>query len=1144
SHAGAGWHAYAALADVNGDGLADWVYSGSASGVVRLSNGDGTFGSTRETAHAGAGWYSYASLADVNGDGLTDWVFSGSTAVSVRLHKGVRPDLINNISNGAGVQINLVHSPLTDNTVYAKYSDSIYPLLDIQTPMYVVSSSSASDGLGGLLSANYHYEGLKVDLSGRGMLGFARTKVTDNQTGIVTEIDYSQTFPHAGMVLSRATKLNNKVLNETTNTLESFTTASGAVYFPYVASSTEKSFELPGGNVNLVRTVITSNVYDASGEGLWGNVSRVTVTTTGGGETYTKDTINHYQPADTMNWHLGRLDWATVDHGVNGGAPQTRKSAFEYDPATGLLSTEIIEPGNAQLELRTEYVYDAFGRKAVTTVRDSGSATHSIVARSSGSLYTPAGQADPARPYDARLVNTNALGHSETQWIDTRFGVVVSQTGPNGLSTYRDYDDFGRKTHEDRADGTYTDRRFSWCGAHCPHGGTAVTVETSGANPVSSYADLLGREVRTATFGLDGTPIYKDTRYNSLGQTTGITRPYYAGSSQYWTSYLYDALGRTRQEHSPDGGRMETTYNSLSTTVRRYDLAGSYDQSVTRINDVQGKLKEMIDEGRAHTFYEYDPTGNLVKVTDSAGNISTMGYDDRGRKIAMNDPDMGAWFYQYDALGQLRKQTDAKLQVASMIYDPLGRMIGRSEVEGVSTWTYDTAAHGIGKLASIVNGANGYQKSFAYDSLGRLASDTSQIDAQTFTMGYAYDSESRRERTTYPTGFEVRNVYADSGHLLEVRNAANDQVYWTAETVDAGGKVTEAFLGNGLQTWHVYDGASGHIQEIKTGSIFGSGVQDLAYQFDPLGNLKERRDDNQDILGQPLKETFAYDGRNRLLSATIAGIGSRSYGYDALGNIKLKSDYGNEYSYAAGSAGPHAVTRVKQGGIEQATYAYDANGNMLSGAGRTIAWNSFNKAAQITKGTTTLSFGYDADHNRIKQVNGDHAIYYLSPRIDAGAHYEKEIDGTLIEHKHYIYAAGQSIALYTTKSDSTERTRYLHKDHLGSTNVITDESGTIVERMSFEAFGSRRNVDWSSATGVIESLETHHGFTGHEHLDEVDIIHMNGRLYDPQLGRFLSPDVQVQYPENSQSFNRYSYVHNNPLSYTDPSGYGFFSKLW
>jgi RHS repeat-associated protein len=342
-------------------------------------------------------------------------------------------------------------------------------------------------------------------------------------------------------------------------------------------------------------------------------------------------------------------------------------------------------------------------------------------------------------------------------------------------------------------------------------------------------------------------------------------------------------------------------------------------------------------------------------------------------------------------------------------------------------------------------------------------------------------------------------------------------------------------LGNGLQTLRGYEPTNGSLKTISTGVGTNSNVQYLDYTFDALGNLKERRDNNQ-----TLAETFVYDSLNRLTSAAIATVGTRTYDYDATGNILNKSDFGDDYTYGAGTAGPHAVTEVKNGATSLATYSYDANGNMVSGDGRSIAWTSFNKPETIQKGGVRLNFYYDAGHNRVKQDTGSRITYYLS----SGAHYEKEISGSGAEHKHYINAGGRSVAIYTQQGDNTDKIRYLHTDHLGSIDVITDENRQIVERQSFSPFGSRRNNDWSSPTSVLAGLETHHGFTGHEQLDDVGIIHMNGRLYDPKLGRFLSPDIQVQYPDQTQSFNRYTYVNNNPLSFTDPSGYGFLSKLW
>jgi RHS repeat-associated protein len=120
----------------------------------------------------------------------------------------------------------------------------------------------------------------------------------------------------------------------------------------------------------------------------------------------------------------------------------------------------------------------------------------------------------------------------------------------------------------------------------------------------------------------------------------------------------------------------------------------------------------------------------------------------------------------------------------------------------------------------------------------------------------------------------------------------------------------------------------------------------------------------------------------------------------------------------------------------------------------------------------------------------------------------------------------------------TKEVRYLHRDHLGSITHITDNTGAVIEELAYDPHGKRRNaLDWTDATTQIFASETLPGFTGHEGLDSVGLIHMKGRVYDPGLGRFLSADPNVQSLQNTQALNRYSYVLNNPLSFTDPSGF-------
>jgi RHS repeat-associated protein len=155
---------------------------------------------------------------------------------------------------------------------------------------------------------------------------------------------------------------------------------------------------------------------------------------------------------------------------------------------------------------------------------------------------------------------------------------------------------------------------------------------------------------------------------------------------------------------------------------------------------------------------------------------------------------------------------------------------------------------------------------------------------------------------------------------------------------------------------------------------------------------------------------------------------------------------------------------------------------------------------------------------------------------------EKVTLGAVTSWKHYVAGGSGPVAVYTRKSSGTNEVHYLTTDHLGSIDSIVDSNGVPEVRLSYGAFGARRNeatwsgnpppADWTEITD-----DTRRGFTAHEMLDNLSLIHMNGRVYDQAIGRFLSADPFVPAPDFTQSFNRYSYVYNNPLSYTDPTGF-------
>ena len=171
----------------------------------------------------------------------------------------------------------------------------------------------------------------------------------------------------------------------------------------------------------------------------------------------------------------------------------------------------------------------------------------------------------------------------------------------------------------------------------------------------------------------------------------------------------------------------------------------------------------------------------------------------------------------------------------------------------------------------------------------------------------------------------------------------------------------------------------------------------------------------------------------------------------------------------------------------------------------------------------TTSFFYDGDGGRVKQITSAGTTKFL------GQSYEIAPSGTVTK---YVFAGSQRIAA----KDSTGTVRFYHGDHLGSSNIISDSAGTLVELSEYTPYGSS-----SRREGVVNVPQK---FTG-QHLDvSTGLYFYNARYYDPGLGRFVSPDPLIQDPIDPQTLNRYSYVRNNPVNFVDPSGYNFWKKLF
>ena len=302
------------LGDFNGDGKTDILrrWDTMSSNALFLSNGDGTF--IKSTAFNITGEYLQHSnntvgiaLGDFNGDGRTDilrrWDAMASNALF--MESTLFPDLLTTIINGLGATTAISYKPLTDATVYTKDLTSVYPVMDFQAPMYVISSASSSNGIGSNYTSNYNYVGAKSHLTGGGFLGFRQTISTDAQTKIVNTTSYRQDYPYHGLPLTAQKNTSaGVVINNVSNTwVSSVNTAWSAQYHvPQLTQSVESSYELSGGAP--ITTVTTNTTYDT-----YGNPTVINVSTQDG---YSKTITNTYVNDTTVNWYLGRLTRTTV----------------------------------------------------------------------------------------------------------------------------------------------------------------------------------------------------------------------------------------------------------------------------------------------------------------------------------------------------------------------------------------------------------------------------------------------------------------------------------------------------------------------------------------------------------------------------------------------------------------------------------------------------------------------------------------------------------------------------------------------------------------------------------------------------------------------------------------------------------------
>jgi RHS repeat-associated protein len=494
--------------------------------------------------------------------------------------------------------------------------------------------------------------------------------------------------------------------------------------------------------------------------------------------------------------------------------------------------------------------------------------------------------------------------------------------------------------------------------------------------------------------------------------------------------------------------------------------------------------------------------------------------------------------YLYDAFDQLTKQINSKGQISTMNYNVLGQIISRTETTSqpetdvTTSYIYGTT-NTSGESKNMIKEVAGFtannKTTYVYDGFGRVQSMTETVDNVGHTTSFTYNNFGDVITTTYPSQLVISNEYNINGYLTNIKNGSTSLYSTTA--MNGQGQITDYLKGNKSSNIQYTNGFPTKYETLAASS--STFIQKLSMVWDyQKGNLTSRSDER----GTIKTESFSYDNLNRLTGSSISGTsGAFSTTYHPNGNIDTKTDAGI-YSYHPTKL--NAVIGVTN----------PAPASPIPLMQQDITYTPFMQPEKVQEGNYELSYTYDADYQRIKSVlkNGTTDIY---TRYYFSNGYEKDNGGGTDRELHYITSPA-GLAAIIIKQNSSFITYYTYTDHLGSILTLTDASANVVTsaEQSFDAWGRRRNpLTWAllppTTTSELPPVWLYRGYPGHEHLDQFGLINMNGRMYDPVLGRMLSPDNYVPDGAFTQDYNRYSYARNNPLIYTDPDGQFVFGML-
>ena len=1132
---------YIKVADLDGNGCADLaMYEDQRFyvfyGPIRAVGDQASFAYSQVMSESTFHNYDNMSASVGNFLGQENMTYLGNNTLS-RLAPITRRQEVRAITDGLGRITKLNYGILMPNPNETSENDFYRMIYDnsnnnqklfcIPVPLRALKTVTTYNVKDKPVETRCFYGGAMFQYQGKGFLGFSYTRqdnYCDNKLEQRTVRKYEITpmgdALHMGLTEEKVYDRNERLLAKSDYDNLLYTHINNDKVFIPTFNKTMEEYDVdsPGQLIQkkILEISVENNYPDlyhyndclSISNSIEGTTTRPNVSLASSCE-FQEITSITYLPNQASSWIINRPATTTTRLHKEGAYNDIcHHKTFTYDtgkPYQINSTTEIPNDGsetNDRLALKTTYLHDPVGNIISKTL---SAPNDNIAPRTEQFEYS--------NDYGRRLLTkqTNAMKQETFFRYDSLYNYCTSITDCNGLVTRFNQDPIGISCTTYYPDNTVACKAIRWAGASSY---LIWEKKTGQATKISHYA-VTGEQLKELSYDIDGETIITNYVYDANGRLSKKTLPHKPDKSAGTVLYDYDNYNRINKISHADGSYETISYDgNLRSTCYHATEGGTQTESKT-VNAMGWTVKSTDNEGNS-IVYDYYPDGkpHWTMLEGMDETKIEMTYDGWGNRVSLNDPNYGLTTCEYNAFGELISRQSPKLDRTDFYYDALGNTIKRIETskqgqgKEVTEWFYGDKQGEFGLLKSITTSKQCIN--YEYDKQLRLKLIVDKYQGKEYPTRYTYDKASRVASIIYPSNYKVYYVYTSEGILNNITNSESESL-WRLKGTTPWGQPERFVTGNGFETCYGYDPNTGRLLSIRTNRN-GQNIHDYEYEYDDFSNMTRRTD-----VSHAHSEFFGYDALNRLTSVTDEK-GQSTFSYDALGRMTQKcGPEGIVFSNADyDGPKPHAIKSAQSQSDLFPTNRMD------------IQYTLFDKVASIPEGSKQVAFDYGYDHQRImmSETTAD-GTSRTKIYINQCEFIEQEKGSPVVRT---ILSGPSGVFAVAENKDGKTEVHYIHKDHLGSWTTISDSRGNIEQECHYDAWGNCTDQD---------KLMFDRGFTGHEHIQSVNLINMNGRLYDPVTSSMLSPDNNIQTPDFSQNLNRYSYCLNNPLTYTDPDGNAF-----